>query len=150
MRRGLKTQKKGERNEMKYNTQMRLASNLKRLRVSYGFSQKELAERLQIDRSLYALYESGKRCPDPELLYDVARIFGIRMEILLDSDPESVASQADCSKLCGAEDLRLLSIYRRLSPFSKGLLMERAELLEMTDRIRLEQKKACRCVKQKD
>ena len=87
---------------MKYNTQMRLASNLKRLRVSYGFSQKELAERLQIDRSLYALYESGKRCPDPELLYDVARIFGIRMEILLDSDPESVASQADCSKLCGA------------------------------------------------
>ncbi|MGN1144350.1 MAG: helix-turn-helix domain-containing protein [Anaerovoracaceae bacterium] len=134
---------------MKYNTQMRLASNLKRLRVSYGFSQKELAERLQIDRSLFALYESGKRCPDPELLYDVARIFGIRMEILLDSDPDSVASQADCSNLCGDEDLRLLSIYRRLSPFSKGLLMERAEWLEMTDRTRLEQKKACRCMKQK-
>ena len=53
---------------MKYDTQMRLASNLKRLRVSYGFSQKDLAERLQIDRSLYALYENGKRCPDPELL----------------------------------------------------------------------------------
>ncbi|MGN1412899.1 MAG: helix-turn-helix transcriptional regulator [Anaerovoracaceae bacterium] len=127
---------------MKYETQIRLASNLRRLRVSYGFSQKKLAERLQIDRSLYALYESGKRCPDPELLYEAARIFGIRMEILLDSDPESVASQADCSGLCGEDDLRLLSIYRRLSPFSKGVLMERAELLEVSDRIRTEQKKA--------
>ena len=129
---------------MKYDTQMRLASNLKRLRVSYGFSQKDLAERLQIDRSLYALYENGKRCPDPELLYDAARIFGIRMEILLDSDPESVASQADCSTLCSEEDLRLLSIYRRLSPFSKGALLERAVFLEESDQIRDAQKKAFR------
>ncbi|MGN0714892.1 MAG: helix-turn-helix transcriptional regulator [Anaerovoracaceae bacterium] len=129
---------------MKYDTQMRLASNLKRLRVSYGFSQKDLAERLQIDRSLYALYENGKRCPDPELLYDAARIFGIRMEILLDSDPESVASQADCSALASEEDLRLLSIYRRLSPFSKGALLERAEVLEVSDRLRDAQKKALR------
>lgn len=132
---------------MKYDTQIRLAANLRRLRVSYGFSQKELAERLQIDRSLYALYESGKRCPDPELLYDAARIFGIRMEILLDADPESVASQADCSTLCSEEDLRLLSIYRRLSPFSKGALLERAELLEVSDRVRDAQKKAFRCKK---
>ena len=114
---------------MKYDTQMRLASNLKRLRVSYGFSQKDLAERLQID---------------PELLYDAARIFGIRMEILLDSDPESVASQADCSALASEEDLRLLSIYRRLSPFSKGALLERAEVLEVSDRLRDAQKKALR------
>ena len=129
---------------MKYDTQVRLASNLKRLRASYGFSQAELAARLQIDRSLYALYESGKRCPDPELLYDVARIFGIRMEILLDSDPEIVASQADCSSLCGEEALKLLAIYQRLSPFSKGALMERAEILEISDRIHIEQKKAFR------
>ena len=133
---------------MKYDTQMRLASNLKRLRVSYGFSQANLAERLQIDRSLYALYESGKRCPDPELLYDVACIFGIRMEMLLESDPEIIASQSDCFNPCSEEDLRLLSIYRRLSPFSKGALLERAEYLELSDRMRTEQRKALRTCKQ--
>ena len=110
---------------MKFETQERLAANLKRLRTSKGISQAQLAEKLEIDRSLYALYESGRRIPDPELLYEIARLFGIRMEILLDADPENVAAEASCSKVCDNSDLHILSIYRHLSPFSKGILISR-------------------------
>ena len=51
---------------MEFQTQMRLAANLRQLRVSSGLSQSELARRLQADRSVLALYESGRRCPDLE------------------------------------------------------------------------------------
>ena len=127
---------------MKFETQERLAANLKRLRTSKGISQAQLAEKLEIDRALYALYESGRRIPDPELLYEIARLFGIRMEILLDADPENVAAEASCSKVCDNSDLHILSIYRHLSPFSKGILMEKAETLETWDKLRKDQQNA--------
>lgn len=126
---------------MKYDTQMKLALNLKRLRSSIGISQAQLADHLGVDRSLYSLYESGRRCPDTELIYKIAQLFGVRMELLLEADPDLIAGEAVNARMCDEDDLKLMSIYHHLSPFSRGILMEKAETLQIWDKIRTEQKK---------
>ena len=69
---------------MEFQTQMRLAANLRQLRVSSGLSQSELARRLQADRSMLALYESGRRNPDLETVYKLSKMYGLRMETMLE------------------------------------------------------------------
>ncbi len=118
---------------MKYETQMRLAANLKQLRMINGHSQAFLAEKIQMDRSVLALYESGKRCPDPETLYSLAQIYGLTMEILLVTDPEFIAGEVSCRKALEKGEVELLYLFRRLSSFSRGRLLEKAEDLLLWD-----------------
>lgn len=118
---------------MKYETQMRLAANLKQLRMINGYSQARLAEKLETDRSVLALYESGRRCPDPEMLYSLAQIYGLTMEILLITDPGRIADEAACRNACEKGERELLHLFRRLSPFSRGRLLEKAEDLLLWD-----------------
>ena len=118
---------------MKYETQMRLAANLKQLRAIHGYSQSQLAEKLQTDRSVMALYESGKRCPDPEMLYRLAEIYGLPMEILLVTEPQRIAEEAVSRKALEKGEKELLHFFRRLSVFSRGRLLEKAEDLLQWD-----------------
>lgn len=118
---------------MKYETQMRLAANLKQLRVFSSYSQVELAGKLQIDRSVLALYESGRRCPDPETLYAIAQVYGLPMEILLLTDPNLIAHEAAYWKAHEKGERELLHFFRRLSSFSRGRLLEKAEDLLVWD-----------------
>lgn len=118
---------------MKYETQMRLAANLKRLRLLNGYSQAYLAEKLQTDRSVLALYESGRRCPDPEMLYSLAQIYGLPMEILLETDPEMIADKSASRNASEKGEKELLHFFRRLSSFSRGRLLEKAEDLLLWD-----------------
>ena len=118
---------------MKYDTQMRLAANLKQLRLINGFSQNQLAAELKIDRSVLALYESGRRCPDPETLCAIARLYGMPMEILLDADPAKIACEAESWQCCEKGERELIRLYRGLSPFSRGRLLEKADDLKAWD-----------------
>lgn len=118
---------------MKYETQMRLAANLKQLRTFNGFSQAQLAAELEMDRSVLALYESGRRTPDPETLYAIARVYGISMEILLVTEPCRILSEAETWRYLEESERELLHVYRRLSTFSRGRLLEKAEDLVLWD-----------------
>lgn len=118
---------------MKYETQMRLAANLKQLRILSGYSQAHLAEKLKTDRSVLALYESGKRCPDPETLYSLSQIYGLPMEILLVADPALIADEAVLRNAVEKGERELLHCFHRLSSFSRGRLLEKAEDLMLWD-----------------
>lgn len=118
---------------MKYETQMRLAANLKQLRTIKGYSQAFLAQKLQMDRSVLALYESGKRCPDPETLYSLAQIYGLSVEILLITNPEFIAEEVTGRRASEKGEQELLHLFQRLSAFSRGRLLEKAEDLLMWD-----------------
>ena len=129
---------------MKLETQIRLAANLRRLRICRDFSQAQLAELLGINRSLYALYENGQRCPDAELLYEAAKFYGVTMELLLSANPEFVTGEAECSKVCQDGEHQLLTLFHDMSPFSKGRLLERAEYLAAWDSSMATRQKALR------
>ncbi len=129
---------------MKLETYMRLAANMKLLRISNGLTQTELARRLQSDRSVLALYESGRRNPDLEIVYKLSKLYGIQMETLLECDPVNIIGEAVYMKVCENGERELVESFRRLSAFSKGRLLEKAEDLLAWDsafhRIRENQK----------
>ncbi len=57
---------------------------LKNLRTASKMSQKELAERIGIAKSVISFYESGERFPSYEVLIKIARIFNVTTDYLLD------------------------------------------------------------------
>ncbi len=54
---------------------MFLASNLKYLRKSIGYSQNQVASLLKIDRSTYSYYELGKTTPSPKNLTILSELY---------------------------------------------------------------------------
>jgi len=127
---------------MKLETQKRLAANIRRLRNSKGLSQVYMARYLCIDRSLYTQYELGRRCPDAEILNDIARMYGIHVDMILNCDTDSIVSQAALESVYDDGDRKLLTMFHSLSPFSKGRLLEKAEDLLAWDAMMAEKQKA--------
>ena len=120
---------------MNYETQMRLASNLKQLRLSCRYSQKELAEQLDINRSVLAMLERGARIPDAELLCRFAKIYGLPMEVLLNSRPDRIVQEWLEAQSSTQGEVRLIEVYRSLTLFSRGRLLEKAEDLLHQDSV---------------
>ncbi|TYB82630.1 MAG: helix-turn-helix transcriptional regulator [Kosmotoga sp.] len=59
-------------------------SRLKEYRENAGFSQKKAAEELNIERTILSKIENGKRRLDPYLLFQMAKLYKISPEELLD------------------------------------------------------------------
>lgn len=54
-----------------------ICNYLLELRKSKGWSHKQVAKKLVIDRSMYTMYEMGKRTPSPKMVRKIARVYGI-------------------------------------------------------------------------
>ena len=65
------------------------AETLKRIRTSKGISQRELAERMYVNRSTVARWESGNRLPDAVMISRLSRCLGIDINTLLSAAAES-------------------------------------------------------------
>lgn len=50
---------------------------LKKIRLGCGFTQKQIADVLGVDRSTYTYYEIGKTSPDIKTLIKMARMFNV-------------------------------------------------------------------------
>jgi len=70
-----------------------ISITLKRLRQNNSFTQQQVADALNIDRSTYAYYESGKTTPDINALIKLARVFNVSFNDLLEDEnlPQGVA-----------------------------------------------------------
>lgn len=73
--------------------------NLKTLRKNKGFTQEELAVRLNVVRQTISKWEKGQSVPDSEMLVRLAEIFEVPVSQLLggpiepDSQPDALAEQ---------------------------------------------------------
>lgn len=117
---------------MKLDTQMTIATNLRTLRTSKRLHQSDVAKFADISRSLYTHYELGNRSQDAEVLYIISTQLGIDMATLFEKDEQKFLSHLAGSQTSDDELFELMALYRKLSPFSKGMLMERA--LALTER----------------
>lgn len=54
-----------------------IGERLRELRIKSGYTQQQVAKLLNIDRSTYAYYETGKTRPDIDSLVILSRIFNI-------------------------------------------------------------------------
>lgn len=60
-----------------------LGSRLKELREECGLTQKQVAEKLQINSVTYLHYEKEQREPPLALLADMAKLFDVSVDYLL-------------------------------------------------------------------
>lgn len=60
-----------------------LASKLKELRTAHGYNQDYVASAIGVVRQTYSHYETGKRAPNPEILFKLAGLYNISVDDLL-------------------------------------------------------------------
>lgn len=83
---------------------------LRKLRENSGLTQQQVAETLNIDRSTYAYYETGKTTPDINTIIKLAKIFNVSYtEIFEDEDKSFYSKVSDIS----TEDDNILLKYGR-------------------------------------
>ena len=56
---------------------MGIETNLKNLRVKSGFTQRQIAEKLNVTRQTISSYESGRTQPDVEMIEKLAAIYRV-------------------------------------------------------------------------
>lgn len=57
------------------------------LRRRQGWSQAELAQRLQVSSSAVGMYEQGRREPSLSVMVELSRAFGVSVDYLLTGQP---------------------------------------------------------------
>lgn len=76
-----------------------LPKKLKELRTKYGFSQKELAERLDISPSIVSGYETGERTPSIDVLLSISYVYGCSVDYLVGKENKQPPVLFDTAKL---------------------------------------------------
>lgn len=119
-----------------------LSLSLKRLRENAGLTQQQVADILNIDRSTYAYYETGKTYPSITSLKKLAKIFNVNYDVLIDGTSKYVMSDNRVQyKTVELSDEKLYSIskdekmlvtyFRLLSPERQDEILK--QLADETD-----------------
>ncbi len=61
----------------------KLNKNIKEFRISKGYTQAELAEKLHISKQAVSKWETGRGLPDISLIQDISLIFGVSPDVLI-------------------------------------------------------------------
>ena len=67
-----------------------ISNNIKKLRLKSKLTQEELAEKLNVTRQAVSNWENGKTEPDIETLTNIAQIFDISIDELVDGIPKGI------------------------------------------------------------
>lgn len=76
-----------------------LPSRLRDLRIKYGYSQKEVCEKIGVSPSIVSGYESGERTPSTQVLLSLAYLYGCSTDYLLGKQNDSSQLVLDVSGL---------------------------------------------------
>lgn len=74
------------------------AVKLKTLRGSKGLTQQQLAERLNITKSLISAYETSVRMPSLDILAKLSRILGVSTDFLLGIEKRQMLDVSNLSQ----------------------------------------------------
>lgn len=93
--------------------------NIKKLRKDMGLTQKPLASYLNVERSTYSYYESGKSLPNIQTLIELSEIFGVSCDCLLKGKISLANSQhIDDIRNTAAKKEREILCYFRILPIT--------------------------------
>lgn len=69
---------------------MKLSKKILELRKSAGFSQEQLAEKLDITRQSISKWESGESLPEIERLVELSKVFNVTVDYLVNESIDSI------------------------------------------------------------
>ena len=87
-----------------------LPQKLKALRGKYGFSQKQVAEKIGVSPSIVSGYETGERTPSTEILLAFSYLYNVSTDYLLGKQNAAPNTLLDISKLTDKQKAALLSL----------------------------------------
>ena len=70
-------------------------NKLKKLRLQAGLTQKQLAERIGVTKSVISFYELRERTPSPDILIKLSNVFHVTTDYLLGIERERVLDVSD-------------------------------------------------------
>lgn len=96
-------------------------TRLRQLRRYAGMTQEEVAAGLNIHRTTYTKYETGKANPDHESLVALSRMFHVSVDYLLGQEDtpevtEEALENGVASIPLSTQEMELLQLFRRLTP----------------------------------
>ena len=107
---------------------LKIADNMRELRIANGYSQKYISDVIHIARQTYSLYETEKRIPDLKSVCELAELYNVSADLLLYVDlsakqiadsPVSehfaIAPETSAIPINGT-DARMLTNYKSLPP----------------------------------
>jgi len=83
-----------------------LSENIRHLRKSCSFTQQDLADKIEIKRSLVGAYEEGRAEPPVATLLNIANVFGVTIDDLVSLDHTT----GKYTKSTSSDGVRVLSI----------------------------------------
>ena len=94
------------------------------LRRACGLTQQAVADRLQIHRTTYTKYETGRATPDQQGLVRLAEIFGVSVDCLLGRcSDEGMANTEGEAVALSTEERVLVQLFRRLTEEQQKALL---------------------------
>lgn len=113
-----------------------LGDSLRRLREKSGYTQQQIANVLNIDRSTYSYYELGKTSPDISTLLTLSGMFSVSLEELLGQETAGSVLHDSGLRLRKKEstnhshiydlkkdELQLIAYFRAATPQTKEKIM---------------------------
>lgn len=93
-----------------------IRNNIKKLREEMGSTQKQLADYLNVTRSTYSYYESGKNFPSIQSLIKLSKIFGVSCDYILTGKTNSANPQyiGDIINESTKKERKILCYFRTL------------------------------------
>lgn len=107
---------------------LKIADNMRELRIANGYSQKYISDVIHIARQTYSLYETEKRIPDLKSVCELAELYSVSTDLLLYADlsakqiadspaSEHFAITPETSAIpINGTDARMLTNYKSLPP----------------------------------
>ena len=113
------------------------ANQIRLLRKQMKLTQKDVADALQIERSTYAFYETGKTTPSLETLCKLSKVYGVPVDDLLQDkkivthlqlsapDPIPYKTRLDNPPPgISRDEMALILSFRQLSPLQKEKFLD--------------------------
>lgn len=87
-----------------------LPQKLKSLRGKYGYSQKQVADKIGVSPSIVSGYETGERTPSTEILLSLSYLYNVSTDYLLGKQTVDPNTVLDISKLTDKQKTALSSL----------------------------------------
>lgn len=100
---------------------MNISERLRCLRIKAGYSQQDMADKLNIGRTTYVKYETGDSKPLRKLA-EIASIFNVSVDYLLGNEIDQQNKAEKTSQIFSRDELEVIKKYRQLDADGQNLI----------------------------
>ena len=100
-----------------------IAKTLEKLRENNGYTQRQVADALNIERSTYTYYETGKTTPDINTIIKLAKIFNVPYTDIFEAQERHQHKLHDASGDFNTQEIKMLHYSYELTKDEQQMLI---------------------------